>query len=146
LGAIDRYYELSLQHSFLRYLLLGAYASYEIADYVGDPLIDQRLKEGLTADPLVSVYGRYEHTNFTSTNAASDFRRERGEGRREAQTLIASERCGRSDQLLDLGGEGVPYVGAVERVSDIGDEEADLRAAIETPPLIFQRVERLELE
>ena len=77
LGAIDRYYELSAQHAFWRYLVLGAYASYEIADYVDDPLVDQRVQEGLTAEyyfnPYMSVYGRYEHTDFFSTNEASDF-------------------------------------------------------------------------
>ena len=49
-GAVDRYYELSLQHAFWRYLVLGTYVSYEIADYVDDPLVDQRLKEGLTGE------------------------------------------------------------------------------------------------
>ncbi len=77
LGAIDHYYELSLQHVFWRYLVLGTYASYEIADYVDDPLVDQRLKSGLTAEyyfnPYASVYGRYEYTDFFSTNEASDF-------------------------------------------------------------------------
>jgi hypothetical protein len=57
--------------------VLGTYASYEIADYVGDPQVDQRVKAGLAADyyfnPVVSVYGRYEHTDFTSTVAANDF-------------------------------------------------------------------------
>jgi hypothetical protein len=76
-GAIDRYYELSLQHAFWRYLVLGTYVSYEIADYVDDPLVDQRLKEGLTAEyyfnPYFSMYGRYEHTDFFSTDEGSDF-------------------------------------------------------------------------
>jgi hypothetical protein len=76
-GAIDRFYELSLQHAFWTYLVLGTYVSYENADYVDDPLIDQRLKEGLTAEyyfnPLVSTYVRYEHTDFFSTDEASDF-------------------------------------------------------------------------
>jgi hypothetical protein len=76
-GAIDRFYELSLQHAFWNYLVLGGYVSYEKADYVDDPLVDRRVKEGLTAEyyfnPLVSTYARYEHTDFTSTDAASDF-------------------------------------------------------------------------
>lgn len=76
-GAVDRYYEVSLQHAFWRYLILGTYVSYEIADYVDDPQIDQRLKEGLTAEyyfnPYFSVYGRYEHTDFFSTDEESDF-------------------------------------------------------------------------
>ena len=57
--------------------MLGTYVSYENADYVDDPLVDQRLKEGLTAEyyfnPLVSTYVRYEHTDFFSTDEASDF-------------------------------------------------------------------------
>ena len=77
LGAIDRFYELSLQHAFWTYLVLGGYVSYEKADYVDDPLVDRRVKEGLTAEyyfnPLVSTYARYEHTDFTSTDAASNF-------------------------------------------------------------------------
>jgi hypothetical protein len=71
LGAIDRFYELSLQHAFWRYLVLGIYGSYEVADFVGDPEIDQRTKGGATAEyyfnPVFSVYGRYEHTVFVTT-------------------------------------------------------------------------------
>jgi hypothetical protein len=77
LGAIDRFYELSLQHAFWRYLVLGTYVSYEIADYVDNPLVDKRWKEGLTAEyyfnPYASVYARYEHTDFISTDPESDF-------------------------------------------------------------------------
>jgi hypothetical protein len=77
LGAIDRYYEISAQHAFWRYLVLGTYVSYEIADYVDDPLVDQRVKTGLTAEyyfnPYASVYGRYEYTDFFSTSETSDF-------------------------------------------------------------------------
>jgi len=77
LGAIDRYYELSLQHAFWRYLVLGTYVSYEIADYVDDPLVDQRIKTGATAEyyfnPYASVYARYEYTDFFSTSESSDF-------------------------------------------------------------------------
>ncbi len=76
-GAIDRFFELSLQHAFWRYLVLGAYGSYEVANFVGDPEIDQRTKGGLTAEyyfnPVLSAYGRYEHTVFVSTDEASDF-------------------------------------------------------------------------
>ncbi|MGA8691406.1 MAG: outer membrane beta-barrel protein [Methyloceanibacter sp.] len=75
--------------------MLGTYASYEIADYVGDPQVDQRVKAGLTADyyfnPVVSVYGRYEHTDFTST-VRERFHRGRGEVRPHAQTVIAASR------------------------------------------------------
>jgi hypothetical protein len=77
LGVIDRFYELSLQHAFWTYLVLGGYVSYEIADYFDDPLVDQRFKEGLTAEyyfnPITSVYAQYEHTDFFSTDEASDF-------------------------------------------------------------------------
>jgi len=76
-GAIDRFYELSLQHAFWRYFVLGTFVSYEIGDYAGGPQVDQRVKAGLTGDyyfnPVVSMYGRYEHTNFTSTIAENDF-------------------------------------------------------------------------
>jgi hypothetical protein len=77
LGAIDRFFELSLQHAFWRYLVLGTYASYEKADFVDDPQVDQRFKEGLTAEyyfnQYASVYGRYEHTNFISTQEDTNF-------------------------------------------------------------------------
>ncbi|MGH6750101.1 MAG: outer membrane beta-barrel protein [Methyloceanibacter sp.] len=77
LGAIDHYYDISLQHAFWRYLVLGSYVSYEVADYVDDPLVDQRLKTGLTAEyyfnPYASVYGRYEYTDFFSTIPSNDF-------------------------------------------------------------------------
>jgi hypothetical protein len=67
----------SLQHAFWRYLVLGTYVSYEVADFVDDPQIHQRVKEGLTAEyyfnPYFSVYSRYEHTDFFSTEEASDF-------------------------------------------------------------------------
>jgi hypothetical protein len=49
-GAVDRFYELSLQHAFYRYLVLGAYVSYEVADYVDIALVDERIKEGVTAE------------------------------------------------------------------------------------------------
>jgi hypothetical protein len=66
-----------LQHAFWRYLVLGVYGSYEVANYAGDPLIDRRTKGGATAEyyfnPVLSVYARYEHTNFNSTDDASDF-------------------------------------------------------------------------
>ena len=47
--------------------MLGAYVSYEVADWVDIPQVDERLKEGLTAEyyfnEYVSVYGRFEHTD-----------------------------------------------------------------------------------
>jgi len=49
-ATVDRLYELSLQHAFWRYFVLGTYVSDEIADYVGDPQADQRIKSGLTDD------------------------------------------------------------------------------------------------
>lgn len=76
-GTIDRYYELSLQHAFWRYLVLGVYASYEMANYVESPQLDQRTKEGFTGEyyfnPTLSVYSRYEHTHFFSTVSEDDF-------------------------------------------------------------------------
>ena len=77
LGAIDRYYELSLQHAFWRYLVLGGYVSYEIADYAASTLVDERVKEGATAEyffnPYFSIYARYEHTDFMSTEELNNF-------------------------------------------------------------------------
>jgi hypothetical protein len=77
LGAIDRYYELSLQQAFWRYLVVGGFVSYEIAEYAGSPQVDQRVKEGASAEyyfnPNMSVYARYEHTDFISNDEASDF-------------------------------------------------------------------------
>jgi len=77
LGAIDHFYQLSLQHAFWQYLVVGGFVSYEIADYAGSDQVDQRLKEGASAEyyfnPTMSVYARYEHTDFFSTDAASDF-------------------------------------------------------------------------
>jgi hypothetical protein len=77
LGAIDRFYQLSLQHAFWNYLVVGGFLSYEIADYAGSDQVDQRLKEGASAEyyfnAYTSVYARYEHTDFFSTDKASDF-------------------------------------------------------------------------
>ncbi|HUU66600.1 MAG TPA: outer membrane beta-barrel protein [Methyloceanibacter sp.] len=77
LGAIDRFYELSLQHAFWRYLVVGGFVSYEIADYAASPQVDERIKEGASAEyyfnPALSVYARYEHTDFFSTDRLSDF-------------------------------------------------------------------------
>lgn len=57
--------------------MLGTFVSYETADYAGDPQFDQRTKAGLTGDyyfnPVLSMYGRYDHTNFTSTVVENDF-------------------------------------------------------------------------
>ena len=47
-GAIDNFFELSLQHAFFRYLVLGVYGSYEVADFASDPQIDRRTKFGGT--------------------------------------------------------------------------------------------------
>ncbi len=78
LGAIDRFYELSLQHAFWRYLVVRGFVSYEIADYAGTTQVDQRVKEGASAEyyfnPNMSVYARYEHTDFISSDPASDFK------------------------------------------------------------------------
>lgn len=72
LGAVDRFYELSLQHAFWRYLVLRGFVSYEIADYVESTQVDERLREGASAEyyfnPHMSVYARYEHTDFFSND------------------------------------------------------------------------------
>ena len=91
-GAIDRFYELSLQHAFWRYFVLGTYVSYEIADYVGDPLVDQRTKAKASRPTIISirilsVYGRYEHTDFFTTTVGERLRRERGAARRAHPAL-----------------------------------------------------------
>jgi predicted porin len=53
--------------------------AYEIADDAGSDQVDQRLKEGASAEyyfnPYTSVYARYEHTDFFSAAKASDFLR-----------------------------------------------------------------------
>lgn len=76
-GAVDRFYSLSLQHAFWRYLVLGGYGSYEVADFAGVEQVDQRVKGGLTGEyyfnPIVSLYGRYEHTHFVSTSTDSNY-------------------------------------------------------------------------
>lgn len=58
--------------------MLGAYASYEAADFAGTTQLDQRTKLGATAEyyfnPLLSAYVRYEHTDFTSSpDPSGDF-------------------------------------------------------------------------
>ena len=106
LGAIDRFFELSLQHTFWSYIVLGAYGSYEVADFVGDPESDQRIKGGLTAEyyfnPVPSVYGRYEHTAFITMDAASDFVVDEVRLGAEAQTLMAKARPGEGAQMSFL--------------------------------------------
>jgi hypothetical protein len=76
-GAIDHFFELSLQQAFWRYLVLGVYGSYEVADFAGEQQIDRRTKYGATSEyyfnPVWSIYARYEHTDFTSTDSTSDF-------------------------------------------------------------------------
>ncbi len=77
-GAVDHFFQLGLQQSFWRYLVLGVYSSYEVADYAGISQVDQRTKLGATAEyyfnPLMSAYARYEHTDFTSSpDISADF-------------------------------------------------------------------------
>jgi hypothetical protein len=78
LGAVDRFYELSIQHAFWRYLVVRGFVSYEIADYAGSTLVDERVKEGASAEyyfnQYLSIYARYEHTDFFSTDRLSDFK------------------------------------------------------------------------
>jgi hypothetical protein len=77
-GAVDNFFQLSLQQAFWRFLVLGVYASYEVADFAGDPEIDRRVKLGATGEyyfnPVWSAYARFEHTEFTSTpDPSGDF-------------------------------------------------------------------------
>jgi hypothetical protein len=45
LGAIDRFYELSIRHAFWRYLVVGGYVSHEVADDAASTLVDERIQE-----------------------------------------------------------------------------------------------------
>src|SRR5512144_1642312 len=53
---------------------------------------------------------------------------------------------GKSQQLLQLGGEGLAEVGALKRVRHVGQQEAELRAAVEAPALIAERIKGLRLD
>jgi len=77
-GAVDNFFQLSLQKAFWRYLVLGVYGSYEMADYAGSSRFDERTKIGATGEyyfnPITSAYVRYEHTDFFSTpDPSGDF-------------------------------------------------------------------------
>ncbi|HXG78617.1 MAG TPA: outer membrane beta-barrel protein, partial [Methyloceanibacter sp.] len=77
-GAVDHFFQLSLQKAVWRYLVLGVYGSYERADYAGSQQVDQRTKVGATGEyyfnPITSAYVRYEHTDFFSTpDPSGDF-------------------------------------------------------------------------
>ncbi len=77
LGAVSRTYQLSLQQAFWRFFVVGGYLSYETADYTDNPLVDERLREGLTMEyffnPNMSLYTRYEHTDFMSTDRFNEY-------------------------------------------------------------------------
>ena len=77
LGAIDRFYELSIQQALWRYLVVGANVSYEIADFAATPQVDQRFRTGTSAEyyfnPYMSVYSQYEYTDFFSNDGGGDF-------------------------------------------------------------------------
>ena len=77
LGAIDRFYELSFQQALWRYLVLGTFLSYEVADYAATPQVDERIKTGASAEyyfnQYMSVYSRYEYTDFFTQNGRGDF-------------------------------------------------------------------------
>ena len=77
LGAVSRTYQLSLQQAFWRFFVVGGYLSYETADYTDNPLADERLREGLTMEyffnPNMSLYTRYEHTDFMSTDRFNEY-------------------------------------------------------------------------
>src|SRR5918996_2445271 len=52
----------------------------------------------------------------------------------------------RSKQLLDFGCQHVAKIGPRQRIGDIRSEEAELRSAVESAPLIFVSIEGLALE
>ncbi len=105
--------------------------------------VDERLKGGASAEyyfnPTLSVYARYEYTDFFSTD-----RLERLRPKTKCGSACASgTEAVRSDQLLDLGEDRVAQLRPLQRIGDIGGEEAGLGAAVEGAALIFQRVEGL---
>ena len=109
LGAISRSYRLSLQQAFWRYLVVGGYLSYEVVDYVDNPLVDERMREGLTLDyffnPNKSVYPRYGDIRTSCPRSASaNTRRTKFVSACAPATRYAPWR---SEQLLDLGDHGV---------------------------------------
>jgi hypothetical protein len=145
LGAIDRYYELSLQHAFWRYFVLGGYVSYEIADYAGSTLVDERVKEDATAEyffnPYLSVYAATSTpTSSRRTGSAISIRT------RSGSAWASGARARRSDELLDLGDDRVAQVRPVQREGDIGGEEPCLGAAVEGAAFVLHGVERLRLQ
>lgn len=48
-------------------------------------------------------------------------------------------------QLLQLGGEGLAEVGALKRVRHVGEQEAELRAAVEASALLAEGIKVLRL-
>ena len=50
-----------------------------------------------------------------------------------------------SQQLLQLGGKGLGEVGAVERVGHVGEQETELRAAVEASALVAEGIKGLRL-
>ena len=102
-GAIDHFFELSLQHAFWRYLVLGVYGSYEVADFAGDPQIDRRTKIGATGEYYfnpVDVGLRPLRTyRLQQQRCGQRFCRGRAEDRAEVQAVRrASPACGDFDQ------------------------------------------------
>ena len=88
LGAIDRFYQLSLQHAFWTYLVVGGFVSYEIADYAGSPLVDQRLKEGASAEYYFNPTCRF--MPVTSTPISSPRTRRATSSRTSSGSACAS--------------------------------------------------------
>jgi len=77
LGAVDRFYELSIQQALWRYLVVGTFVSYEVADFAVTEQVDERFRTGASAEyyfnPHMSVYTEYDYTDFFSSNNTSDF-------------------------------------------------------------------------
>ena len=117
-GAIDHFFELSLQHAFLRYLVLGVYGSYEVADFASDPQIDRRTKFGATGqyyfNPTMSVYAQLRAYRLHQHRSRQRFQRGRVLAGAEVQAVTPS------DQLLDLSFESCGDVRPGQRVGDVG--------------------------
>jgi hypothetical protein len=69
LGAVDRFYELSLQHAFWHFLVVRGFVSYEIADYADNPLVDQWLKGGTSVEYYFNARVSVMHATSTLTSS-----------------------------------------------------------------------------
>lgn len=76
-GTLSREVGLEMRHAFRRNLIASLGAKYAISPYTGLSL-DDRLFTGEAGldyhlNPRVSVYGRYQHLEFTSTDTVRDY-------------------------------------------------------------------------